>query len=119
VFPFHPAGGVAANAFDGPELWRAGIGQVSLDVPVGQGSVNQHVGDASDPFNIFFREHGVFRWLAWYRTRRRSTRASAFSEPWTKEAGSELCLLLLEPEDGGGLIAGLSLGHLNYFGVEF
>ena len=49
IFPFHPAGWVAANCFDGPETGWAGISQVCLDIPVGQGGIDQHVGDTSHP----------------------------------------------------------------------
>lgn len=58
VFPFHPARWVVANAFDGPEAGRSGIGQMSLDVPVGQGGIDQDVSDASDPFDFGLDEHG-------------------------------------------------------------
>ena len=64
VFPFHPARWVAANALDGPETGWAGIGQVSLDVPIGQGSIDQHIGDACNPFGFSYREHGELRLLA-------------------------------------------------------
>ena len=80
IFPFHPTSGIATDTLDGPEARRPGISQVGLDVPVGQGSIDQHIGDTSNPFGFCFREHGELCSLAWHRTRRRSTIASAFPE---------------------------------------
>jgi hypothetical protein len=43
VFPFNSTRWVSANSFNGPKQGRPEIGQVSLNIPIGQGGINQNL----------------------------------------------------------------------------
>src|SRR5581483_1545916 len=49
VVPFHAARWISANTVDGPEAGWSRIGQVGLDVMVGEGRVHQNMSDTGDP----------------------------------------------------------------------
>ena len=65
MFVFHATGRIPPHAIDGPETWRGGIVQVFLNATVGQGGVDQNVGNAGHPDSFRVREHAHFE-VPWH-----------------------------------------------------
>jgi hypothetical protein len=70
---------------------------VDLNIPVGQGGIDQHIGDTSHPFDFGLRDHERSLSVSLHRTRRLSAITSGETRWKGEKPFSEECLLTLEP----------------------